>query len=615
MSASASHKKITALIPCYNEESGICQVIKSFPREKLASQGYDLEILVIDNNSTDATAEVAVRCGARVIHEPKKGKGNAIRTGFWSISADTDYVVMLDGDDTYRPEEVLRLVEILDSGFGSVAIGSRLAGHITEGSMNFFNRVGNWGFSMLVRNFYNVNVTDVLTGYFAWTREAIERLRPHLESEGFAIEMEMITKMARLDEKIYCVPISYHSRAGESNLHPVYDGTRILRMFAKNFFWKPREAKKQRIAFVSDAVMPWHKGGKEKRLYEISKRLVRESREVHIYTMKWWDGPSIIQEEGVYYHALCKQYPLYTADGRRSIYQALMFSLAVFKLLFARFDVLDVDHMPFFPLFSTRIVTWLRGKRLYATWHEVWGREYWMEYLRGSAGIFGYVIEELSFMMPDVIISNSTHTTVRLRAAGFNREIKTIPLGVDLEGVYSADISSEWSDVIFVGRLLSHKNADVLVRAIAIVKKVKPMIKTLIIGDGPEKSRVQMLIDELGLHTNVHVLSHVEDHADLYSLMKASKMLVLPSVREGFGLVAVEANAAGIPVITTSHEDNAAKDLIHEGINGLLSEADPESVAEKILEVLETRQGMKPGWKIEQYDWQTVTKKLEQAFS
>jgi glycosyltransferase involved in cell wall biosynthesis len=153
------------------------------------------------------------------------------------------------------------------------------------------------------------------------------------------------------------------------------------------------------------------------------------------------------------------------------------------------------------------------------------------------------------------------------------------------------------------------------VRAIAIVKHIKPDIKALIIGDGPERSRVQMLIAELNLHTNVHILSHVEDHADLYSLMKASKMLVLPSVREGFGLVAVEANAAGIPVITTSHEDNAAKDLIHEGVNGLLSETNPESVAEKIVEVLHTGESMNPRWGIEQYDWQFVTKKLEKVFS
>jgi dolichol-phosphate mannosyltransferase len=176
-----------------------------------------------------------------VLHESKKGKGNAMRLGFQYVSKDTDYVVMLDGDTTYKPEEILRLVEPLDSGFCDVVIGSRLGGKILDGSMTTFNRFGNWMYSHLVRIFYKVNVTDVLTGYFAWSRDAIERLYPHLKSEGFAIEMEMVTKMARLGEQIYSVPISYDRRAGTTNLRPIYDGTRILWMFAKNLVWRPQE--------------------------------------------------------------------------------------------------------------------------------------------------------------------------------------------------------------------------------------------------------------------------------------------------------------------------------------------------------------------------------------
>jgi dolichol-phosphate hexosyltransferase len=235
-------KKITVLIPCYNEASGIAGVISGFPREALANYGYELDVLVIDNNSSDNTAEVAAAAGARVIHEAKQGKGNAIRTGFYSIDHTTDYVVMLDGDDTYRPEEILRLVEPIDSGFCRVVIGSRLGGKISHGSMRGFNRLGNWLFSHMVRYSYRVNVTDVLTGYFAWHREVIEALRPHLKSNGFAIEMEMITKMARLGEEIYSVPISYHARAGESSLSPIGDGTRILRMFVANLRWQPMDS-------------------------------------------------------------------------------------------------------------------------------------------------------------------------------------------------------------------------------------------------------------------------------------------------------------------------------------------------------------------------------------
>jgi len=235
-----SRKKIAVLIPCFNEAGGIGNVIKSFPLEKIRKHGYAVEIIVIDNNSTDNTATIAKSFGANVIHEPKKGKGNAMRKGFYSISPDTDFVVMLDGDNTYRPEELLRLVEPLDTGFATVVIGSRLGGRIYDGSMTAFNRFGNWMYSHLVRHFYRVNMTDVLTGYFAWKRDALERLRPHIQSEGFAIEMEMVTKMARLGEEITCVPISYHPREGVTNLRPIYDGSRILWMFMKNLYWTPK---------------------------------------------------------------------------------------------------------------------------------------------------------------------------------------------------------------------------------------------------------------------------------------------------------------------------------------------------------------------------------------
>jgi dolichol-phosphate mannosyltransferase len=165
-----------------------------------------------------------------------------MRTGFSRLPKDTDYVIMLDGDDTYDPGEVLRMIEPLDSGFCDVVIGSRLGGKIHGDSMTLFNQMGNWIFTHLVRYVYRANVTDVLTGYFAWKKKSIDQLAPHLISDGFAIEMEMITKMARLKQDITSVPISYTQRSGESNLHPIRDGFRILFMFLRNLSWKPKTA-------------------------------------------------------------------------------------------------------------------------------------------------------------------------------------------------------------------------------------------------------------------------------------------------------------------------------------------------------------------------------------
>lgn len=372
--------------------------------------------------------------------------------------------------------------------------------------------------------------------------------------------------------------------------------------------------KSKKIAFVSDAIMPYNKGGKEKRLYEISKRLVNDACEVHIYTMKWWNGPRTIKKEGVYYHAISRLHPLYK-NNRRSKTQAILFGLAVFKLMFEKFDVLDVDSIPFFPLFSARVVAWCKGKKLYVTWHEVWGQKYWMEYLNGVTGFFGFVIEKIALTTPDIIISNSNHTTKRLRSAGFKGKIETISLGVDFKNVYAAKPSENNSDIIFIGRLLSHKNVDILIKAVAIVKNSIPHIKCKIIGNGPERLKLVQVVNKLKLQENIEMIKNIEKHSSLYGLMKASKMLVLPSAREGFGLVVVEANACGLPVVTINHPQNAARDLICEGVNGFIAELSEKNIAKKILKIIQIREAMNPKKGIEKYDWCVIMGNIKKIFA
>jgi glycosyltransferase involved in cell wall biosynthesis len=232
--------KVAVLIPCFNEAEALGALLKKVPHSQLSKIGAFAEVFVIDNNSSDNTAEIARLGEARVIFEPKKGKGNAMRAAFSVIPEDFKYVLMLDGDGTYDPGEMMRLIELLESGFCDVAMGSRLSGNLAPGSMHVVNRFGNLVFTNLVRQLYGANTTDVLTGYFAWKRGVVDRLAPHLESEGFALEMEMVTKMSQLGNNIASVPITYKPRIGESNLSPFYDGARILWVVIRNLFWKPR---------------------------------------------------------------------------------------------------------------------------------------------------------------------------------------------------------------------------------------------------------------------------------------------------------------------------------------------------------------------------------------
>jgi glycosyltransferase involved in cell wall biosynthesis len=239
---SMSKEKITVLIPCYNEEQGIANVIDNIPHHLLETHGFEARVIVIDNNSSDRTAEVAASKGIYVISEQKKGKGNAMRKGFASIESDTDYVVMLDGDNTYDPREILRLIEPIASDFCDVVIGSRLGGRVTKNAFKAQNRFVNMLYTSLVRRFYGANITDVLSGFFAWRGDVVIGMRDHLESDGFSIEMEMISKMVKLDYAIYSVPITYNVREGETKIESLKDGFKILLTFSQNLYWAPSKA-------------------------------------------------------------------------------------------------------------------------------------------------------------------------------------------------------------------------------------------------------------------------------------------------------------------------------------------------------------------------------------
>src|SRR5690348_706119 len=136
-------KKVAVIIPCYNEAESIERVITELPRGQLLDRGIELSVYVVDNNCTDETTAIAKKAGATILFEPKCGKGNALRTGFNNIPDDADYVVMLDGDYTYSPAEVWRLLEPLHSNLCDVVVGSRLDGHIEKSAMSLTNRFGN----------------------------------------------------------------------------------------------------------------------------------------------------------------------------------------------------------------------------------------------------------------------------------------------------------------------------------------------------------------------------------------------------------------------------------------------------------------------------------------
>jgi glycosyltransferase involved in cell wall biosynthesis len=323
--------------------------------------------------------------------------------------------------------------------------------------------------------------------------------------------------------------------------------------------------------------------------------------------MKWWEGNNKYTKDGIQYEAICKYYPLYHNE-RRSIKQAVIFALSCLKLITKRFDYMDVDHIPHLVLFTTKFVCLVRRKTLIVTWHEVWGREYWKKYLGNIWGEIAYMIEYVTSRLPDKIVSVSDHTTLQLEnILKVKGNVYTIPNAIDLDIINKAPTSVEVSDVIFAGRLLPNKNVDVLLKAVNELKNNNIDCKTFIVGEGPELESLKDLSTKLGLDNQVKFFGFVKDHSDLHALMKSSKVFVLPSNREGFGIVVIEANATGLPVITVNSSANAAKDLVNSGENGLVCDLDYKSIAKAIRKQLESNKDKAYYMEYsKKYDWNTV---------
>jgi glycosyltransferase involved in cell wall biosynthesis len=370
-----------------------------------------------------------------------------------------------------------------------------------------------------------------------------------------------------------------------------------------------------RLSFLSDAVYPFHHGGKETLHYERSIRLARRGHAVRILTMHWWPKRRrSITQDGIVFQSVAPRTALYTAQGGRSIWESVVFGLGSLRLLWSsEFDVLDVDQFPFTPFFAARLVCWLRGRPMTATWHEVWDRGYWDEYM-GRLGPLGFFLQRNAAQSADLIYANSRLTARRLvELLGVEpQRVIVLPLGVSVDAVAPTPTSPR-VDCIFVGRLLAHKHVDVFLRALALA----PGVTGLIVGTGPEKSRLIALAGELGIADRVSFESPAS-HEAVIDRLRGARLLVFPSTREGFGVAVLEANACGVPALVVQHPDNAALELVRDDVTGIICDLAPHPMAANIRAyladpVLQARMSKAARVTAATYSWDAYVNKMEAA--
>lgn len=369
-----------------------------------------------------------------------------------------------------------------------------------------------------------------------------------------------------------------------------------------------------RIAFLYDCVYPYKIGGVERRVWELARRLVKRGHEVHLFGMKFWEGPGTIGREGVVIHGICPVPPLYPG-GRRAILPAVTYSLHLLvPLLRERFDLIDAQEFPFFHCFFAKISSVLKRTPLVITWHEVWGN-YWYRYL-GGWGFFGQLVEWGTAHLSRNMVTVSPSTARDLRSLGYRHGITTIPNGIDCSHIDAVSPSPHISDIIFAGRFIKEKNVDLIIAAVDILRTGIPDIRAVIVGDGPEKDVLHRLVRDRHLEKNVTFTGFFDNPDDVTAHMKASKVFVSPSVREGFGMAALEAMACGLPVVTVDHPQNAVMDLVTPE-TGIIASLSPGSLSEAIRTCLQERAQFSKGCRLKanDYDWERVVDRTERYYA
>ncbi len=336
-----------------------------------------------------------------------------------------------------------------------------------------------------------------------------------------------------------------------------------------------------RICLLYDCLFPHTVGGAERWYRNLAERLAAGGHQVTYLTLCQWprgEGPKV---EGVRVVAVGPEMALYTDGGRRRIAPPLRFGLGVMIHLLRHrrdYDVVHTASFPYFSLLAAGLCRPLCGFSLTVDWHEVWSRAYWRQYLGPIAGGIGYAVQLMCARLRQRAFCFSRLHAGRLREEGLRGSVTV------LEGEYAGSLEppvvvAAKPIVVFAGRMIPEKQAPLGVRGVALACRRDPELEGVFFGDGPDRGAVLSQIEAGGIPDRITAPGFVESERVDHALREATCML-LPSRREGYGMVVVEASARGTPSIVIAGEDNAATELIADGVNGvIIAEPDPEAIA------------------------------------
>jgi glycosyltransferase involved in cell wall biosynthesis len=325
-----------------------------------------------------------------------------------------------------------------------------------------------------------------------------------------------------------------------------------------------------KVAILYDCMFPYTVGGGERWYVNVAERL-SERHEVTYVTLKQWDDDHA-PETPFKVVTVGPGMELYTPDGRRRIGPPLRYGFGVFRYLLrhgGEFDIIHSSAFPYFSVIAAKLaLVFHRRAKLVVDWLEVWSLDYWRGYLGAVGGRVGYAIQQLhADRLPGEVTVNT----------GLSSEL------VDAARPEAIAAAPNPPRAVFAGRHIPEKNVVALPAAVAHARKSLPELTMTIFGDGPERERLLEAIDESGMTGVVDAPGFVAGEV-VQEGMRSASCMVLPSIREGYGLVVIEALAQGTPSVVVAGPDNAAAEFIEEGINGYVAaSASAEQLGDAIV--------------------------------
>jgi glycosyltransferase involved in cell wall biosynthesis len=343
-----------------------------------------------------------------------------------------------------------------------------------------------------------------------------------------------------------------------------------------------------RICVIYDCLFPLTVGGAERWYRNLSERLTRDGHEVTYLTLRQWDRGDPPAIDGVRVVAVGPRMALYTGERRR-ILPPIVFGLGVLWHLLRhgrRYEVVHTCAFPYFSLLAAALLRPVRRYGLVVDWFEVWSRAYWHDYLGGLQGRIGALVQRVCAAVPQRAFCFSELHASRLRAEGLRGQI-TVLRGLYAGSLEPAAVRPADPLVLFAGRLIPEKRVTLGVAAVVQAAERIEGLQGVFYGDGPEIGKLREAIVEHDAESIVSAPGFADGEL-LDADMRRALCMLLPSRREGYGMVVVEASAHATPSIVIADEDNAATELVQDGVNGLVvSSSDPASVAAAIVRVHE----------------------------